>query len=293
MSASTKTIAVCDAGRTAPAIEPVNRTAVEMAVAMADAVVTGMAEGSNPPPRCPEGYTDVERSLFGQFTESTGADILDSGGIYGRGWERNRRAGDLKAQPRASVSLDYGADCPSVYVSAFHRLSEHLMCAPAMNRRFEQFNKRFDPENTKSWLEVSEAFAEEIDPDGTSYYLSYNDEYSVLGQDVQFVGFNAGDGSEYVLLQVHNGCDARAGYTRPVVYEVDEVDSLIRELQCWSASCSCEDDVNFGACGPFLRMDVRYGEIDSDGLGEWPERWVVSDKGVAKCSVCGEEGLVS
>ena len=293
MSASTKTI-LKDAGRAGSAApQTAQAFRAEVATAMAGVVLAATAEAGSKRPRCPSGYTPVERSLFKQFTESTGAGLCDSGGAYGRGWQRNRRIGDLKARASASVDLDYGRDSPNVSVSAFHKLAENLTCAPSMNRRFARFNKRFDPENAKSWLEVSEAFAESIDPEGARYYLSYNDEYSVLGQDVQFVGFNAGDGSEYVLLQVHGGCDARAGYTKPVVYEVDEVDALIRELQCWSASCSCEDDQNFGACGPFLRMEMRYGEIDSDGLGEWPERWNVSPDGTAKCGVCGEGVLVS
>ena len=291
MSASTQTI-VKDAGRTGSAApQSAQAFKVEVAAAAASVVMAATAEASSKRRRCPKGYSQVERSLYRQFTESTGAGLLDSGDHYGRGWQRNRRIGDLKAQPRATVSLDFGADSPDVSVSAFHKLSENLMCAPAMNRRFAAFNRKFDPDNAKSWLEVAEAFAEEIDPEGTRYYLSYNDEYSVLGQVVQFVGFNDGDGSEFVLLQVHGGCDVRAGYTKPVAYEVDEVDALIRELQCWSASCSCED--GDGSNGPFLRMDVRYGEIDSDGLGEWPERWAVAPNGTAKCGVCSEEVLVS
>ena len=291
MSASTQTI-VEDAGRTGSAApQSAQAFKADVAAAAASVVLAATAEASSRKPRCPKGYSQVERSLFKQFTESTGASLVDSGDAYGRGWQRNRRIGDLKAQPRATVSLDFGADSPNVLASAFHKLSENLMCAPAMNRRFARFNRKFDPDNAKSWLDVAEAFAEEIDPEGARYYLSYNDEYSVLGQVVQFVGFNNGDGSEFVLLQVHGGCDVRAGYTKPVAYEVDEVDILIRELQCWSASCSCED--GDGSNGPFLRMDMRYGEIDSDGLDEWPERWAVAPNGTARCGVCREEVLVS
>ena len=295
MSASTQTIVRSDA--TAPSGPAVNFTptpieAAGVVEAAARAVVAGMAEASNPRPACPKGYTDVERSLWRQFTESTGADMLDSGGAYGRGWERNRRIGDIRARPYARIDLDYGRDSPDVSVSSFHRLAENLCVAPGMNRRLARFNRRFDPENARSWLEVSEAFAEGIDPEGTTYYLSYNDEYSVLDQIVQLVGFNNGDGSEYVLLQVHGGCDARAGYTKPVAYEVGgpgEVSMLLGEFQRWSASCGCQDERTL----QWMRMEMRYGELDRDGLDEWPERWVVSDKGTARCAVCGEEVSVS
>ena len=288
MSASTQTIVVRDAARSGPAVDS-TVPSVEVAKAAARCITAAMAVASNPQPRCPEGYTDVERSLWRQFTECTGADICDSGGAYGRGWERNRRACDLKAQPYATVDLDFGRDSPIVSVSSFHRLAENLCVAPAMNRRFERFNRKFDPDNAKSWLEVSEAFAEGIDPD-FGCYLSYNDEYSVLGQVVQFVSFtDAKSGCEYVLLQVHGGCDVRAGYTKPVAYEISELATFVNSLQEWSASCGCQDEHT----RQWMRMEMRYGELDTDGLDEWPERWAVSDKGTAKCGVCGEEVRVS
>lgn len=291
MPASTQTM-VRNAGREGGSAVPPALSAgmaAASAAAAAEAVAAATAAASNPQPSCPRGYTPVERSLWRQFTENTGAGICDSGGAYGRGWERNRRAGDLKAQPGATVDLDFGLDSPDVSVSPFHRLARELMCAPAMNRRFARFNRRYDPHNVKSWLDVSEAFAAGIDPN-FGYYLSYNDEYSVLGQDVQFTSFSDGrDGSEYVLLQVHGGCDARAGYTRPVAYEVCEIDQFVSSLREWSAICGCTDDDT----EENLRVSVRCGEFDPDGLDKWPERWHVSDRGLAMCGVCGEEVLFS
>lgn len=291
MTASTQQTTARDAGRTGPA-ERFSMSPSEAAAAAAAAarlVATEAARASSPRSRCPRGYSPVERSLWRQMTESTGADICDSGDAYGRGWQRNRRAHDLKARPPATIDLDFGPDSPDVSVSTFHRLSEELMCAPGMNRRFARFNQRFDPENARSWLDVAEAFAEKVGRD-VGYYLSYNDEYSVLGQGVQFVSFvDDRSGSEYVLLQVHGGCDARAGYTRPVAYEVCEVDALVASLQGWSASCQCTNDMGEG-----LYMDMRMGEFMPDGLDRWPEKWAVSGAdGTAKCGECGEGVLVS
>ena len=231
----------------------------------------------------------MERSLHRQMTESTGADICDSGSAYGRGWERNRRIGDLRAQPYGTVDLEYGPDSPIVTVSTFHRLSELLAHAPDMNRRFQRFNRRTDPDDKMSWLGVSEAFAETFDKDYT-YYLSYSDEYDVLSQVVQFVGFNSGDGREFVLLQTHNGCDVRGGYSRPVAYEVDEVCTFLSDLQRWTASCSCDGKCEYES----LRLEmIGGGSFDPDGLDSWPERWQVAADGSAKCGACGEEVLVS
>ena len=116
--------------------------------------VARLAEASAIPPQraCPKGYTAVERSLWRQMTESTGAHVCDSGGAYGRHWERNRRAHDLKARPFATIGLEMGPDSPDVSVSTFHRLSKHLASAPGMNRRLAQFNRQYDPRNVRSWL---------------------------------------------------------------------------------------------------------------------------------------------
>ena len=267
---------------------PTTEFSVGVAAAAANLVETALAEDGNPQPRCPRGYNPVERSLFRQLTESTGADICDSGFAYGRGWERNRRIGDLKAQPYGLIDVEYGPDSPIVEVSTFHRLSELLMHAPAMNRRFARFNKRVDPDNEMSWLGVSEAFAERFDEEYT-YYLSYSDEYSVLGQDVQFVGFNDGDGREFVLLQTHNGCDARGGYSSPVAYEVGEVDVFMCDLQRWTASCSCDGSSECES----LRLDMIGGGFEPGGQQSWPDRWKVAANGTARCGVCREEVRVS
>ena len=164
---------------------------------------------------------------------------------------------------------------------------ESLYSVGTTNRYALFIDEDDDPGDKMSWLGVAEAFADSIDEDYT-YYLSYADEYKAIGQDLQLVGFkNEDDGNEYVLLQMHNGCDARDGFTKPVAYEVQEVDILIRELQTWTAFCGCDGGcvmANFSLqrlCGSF--------EGGEDGVGRWPERWQVSADGSARCRQCGEE----
>ena len=49
---------------------------------------------------------------------------------------------------------------------------------------------------------------------------TYNDQ-SLLSQDIVFNQFSH-DHTDYVILQIHNGCDARGGFTSPRVFECDE-----------------------------------------------------------------------
>ena len=252
----------------------------EMA-ALADAVETTIAEARNPQPPCPRGYTRTERALFEQLTESTGTHLCDSGFPGGRRWERNRKNCDFRGQPFGRISLEFGLDCPTVGISPFHRLREHLSYDAAMNRKFSRFAGAYDH---CSDLSPSEAFAKRFGTRDPVPYSSYGDEYSVLSQDLVFDGFEADDGSSYVLLSMHNGADARIGYTEPVAYAVGEIDVLVYSLQSWTASCMCPAEVN-----NFQYMEMRCGEFDSDGLQEWPEHWKVSPAdGTARCGVCAE-----
>lgn len=68
------------------------------------------------------------------FKTSTGSHILDSGGAYGRNWERNQ-ARDLDAEPAATIYASAG-DYPELQVTldAFHWLEERVEYDPALTR---------------------------------------------------------------------------------------------------------------------------------------------------------------
>jgi hypothetical protein len=98
-----------------------------------------------------------------------------------------------------------------------------------------------DPDNTKCWLELMQDFPEYLsnleDEDGNLMYenvrgydgkpitdYSYNNE-CLLDQDIQYVHFMIGyryDEDEYVLVQSHNGCDARGGLSKPRVFLLND-----------------------------------------------------------------------
>ena len=228
------------------------------------------------------------------FVENTGTHMLDSGGAYGRQWQRNQKAcGErepmewLASQPEARIT-DH--DCRDnrykyigVTVSTYHFLEsctspdvdlteafrkwcesedEYMNSASAIDRwvsegcpmthddaacpdcggNGEVENDDYDDDDPDSPEVVDcstcdgtgecTAFAPKWDPDeidtpwggrdgeGPVLGNTYNDE-NCLSQDFMFCGWCV-DGTEYVAISIHGGCDARGGYTDFMVFEVTE-----------------------------------------------------------------------
>ncbi len=185
-------------------------------------------------------HTSTAEKLAEMFTENTGTHMLDSGGAYGRNFERHagKTVADFMAAPYQTVS-EYG----SVSLDAFHYLNENLSYDPELDAMFVAFDA-LHPH--KSYLEIVELWLESLGVDtnntdpygGVFEYNSYNNEYDLLSQTIQAVCFSLGS-SAYVALQIHGGCDVRGGYTRPVIFE-GGVDELLSSDRAW-LSCPSAD----------------------------------------------------
>jgi hypothetical protein len=158
-----------------------------------------------------EVYTmDTNEVLQAMMTENTGRHMLDSGGAYGRNWERNQGI-DFEDEPEATWN---GGPTVNVY----HWLKERVSYAPVMDRLFHIFSADSD----ESWYQDMQGFAEAMSDDkyeGVWGYNTYNGE-CLLSQTLQWTAFTH-DSEYYILLQVHGGADVRGGYTAPRVFQVD------------------------------------------------------------------------
>lgn len=102
--------------------------------------------------------TMTEQVVASMLVEPTGRHFLDSGGAYGRDWERNQgtTVADWKAQPRAWISSgDF------ITVSVFHYLTERLEYSPEWQARFDAFAER-DDQQDNPWLATVEEFYGEL-----------------------------------------------------------------------------------------------------------------------------------
>jgi hypothetical protein len=223
------------------------------------AIETAKTEKANPQPELQPDYSEIEKVIAEMLTESTGADILDSGGAYGRHWQSNRQVKDFRAQGSCMVEIcapkryksdrngkwhttESGID---IQYNVFHYLTDNLeinATARELQKRFDEYEKQ--PENRDTgYLALMEDFSEILCKEGfTSQgtWNTYNGE-SLLSQVLQIVSVaNTKDEYDtYWILQIHNGCDVRGGYTAPRIFHVPNIDSTIFSDHDASSFCEC------------------------------------------------------
>lgn len=184
---------------------------------------------------------DLEAVLDEMFTENTGTHFLDSGAAYGRHWERNQ---DGSYKNCDSISLTVYNNHFTATISTYHYLNRLVEPAPELRALF---SKMTNLRPNDSWYELMDdfpVFAEEqegIEVHGphtgeipVSPMNTYNWE-SLLSQEIQFlpmrlVGEEFDENRVYLLLQLHNGCDIRGGYTRPYAFYLTGYDGLDRMM---------------------------------------------------------------
>jgi hypothetical protein len=162
----------------------------------------------------------IANRVHAMLVENTGRALCDSGDAYGRAWQRNQGQAVADFQKRPQVTWD-GEDWT---VDIFHFLTNRLY----LDDVCDSYNRRFVP--AKDWdgeyYGVSHAANEwlgvrgfRVHSEWKSPFNSYNWS-SKLSQDIQgtFLELN---GTEYVLIQVHGGCDIRGGYTDARLFTCD------------------------------------------------------------------------
>jgi hypothetical protein len=190
----------------------------------------------------------TQTKIAEMLTENTGAHFLDSGGAYGRNFERNAKR-DFLNEPACSTVVDHyenrggNVEC-SIYgsISLFHFLSANLIYDPETDAQYQAVvalaDKAWNDDRTeidasehyiKTLMETCEVGGIYGDGEPISGY-TYNDD-NCLDQNFTYKIFNIRDcdgdvpfglseDTDYVLLQTHNGCDARGGFSGEVLFEL-------------------------------------------------------------------------
>ena len=218
-------------------------------------IETAKAETANPQPLQPLDYTETEAKIAEMLQESTGTNFLDSGGAYGRSWQRNRMITDFRKKTNPTVEIH----APHTYTyegkrqkreaeiivnyDVFHYLTSMLELTETSKRlqkRFEEFAEQ--PENrNEGWLSIMEDFLEKLHKEYDEEYYGTTNTYNydnILSQVLQY-GMIEYKGDTYILLQIHNGCDVRGGYTKPQFFYVPDNDQFIIAQNDLNVSCKC------------------------------------------------------
>ena len=192
-----------------------------------------------PMPKIPT--EDRTKEILAKMMTEPTFHFLDSGDIYGRHWERRRKEG-FEDIERVHVEIFDDGDWYAL-IDTFAFLSEMLEYDQKLDYEFHKF-AHLPEYREEPWLTVMKEFAERI---GKEYATvnTYNFE-NYLDQVIQYVhiapkpeyvhkdllkdGFNPEDFNglyDYdecygaiVILQTHNGCDVRGGYSTPHVFRL-------------------------------------------------------------------------
>ncbi len=188
----------------------------------------------------------TKKLVHEMLTESTGKHFLDSGGADNRGWQRNQKKTieDFENEEEELYKLDAKYKEIHRTVSVFHYLTNNL----EIDEICEEFNKiQEDSDNWDADADVygvsREAFEHidsfcDVDIHRT---FNTNNGDSDLSQILQGANLTIND-EQYILLQIHNGADARGGYTDAKLFKMEE--GMIHEyLQEFKYSSDVEEDI--------------------------------------------------
>lgn len=185
-------------------------------------------------------YTGVKTSQIIQemLTENTGSALLDSGGAYGRNWERNQGK-TFEDQPTSWAEWStwrdpkkpgqpFGKPELCATISLYHWMARHLRFDADMQTQLEQFAQN-DPElEHESWLSIQDQFAEFLHAEdghkrAPNTINTYNDPDSWdCSQGLQYTELYTDSDYEpsHLIVSVHGGCDVRGGYTAPKCFSL-------------------------------------------------------------------------
>ena len=239
---------------------------------------------------------NVKEKTIKMLTENTGTHMMDSGGAYGRHWQRNQ---DVKEwDNKHPLMVHYGGEYFELDVYTFiTNCLETNETTEIMDQQLEKMSK----DKQLYGLQLICEYSEQLEKQGwhvEKAFNTYNGE-SMLSQVLQgcWVSMAGPDWCyepSYLILQIHNGCDVRGGYTEPKVFFAADPSEWIMSDSDIDANCDCgsiySDDYGY-------HWYLNDGDLSLEG-DKLPESWKPDKRfktentqyrdHVLKCSKCGK-----
>lgn len=201
----------------------------------------------------------VEELIYSMLTENTGRALCDSGGAYGRNWESNqtKTLEDFQKEPSATLEI-WDAEDFSPTVSVFHKLTSGILELDALCETFNAM--KVSDWDSEKFYGVSGDGEEWLEEQG---FTVTNHPFNTYNWDNSFSQVLQGsflelDETNYVLLQIHGGCDVRGGYTDAKLFRIS---SNFEEYDLFRDDCM----FSVGKGDDFISLDW-FGEwINKDG----------------------------
>lgn len=202
---------------------------------------------------------DTKQVLVSMLKENTGRHMCDSGGAYGRNWEKNQEK-DFDSEPE--VQLEVWSDDNKVkefypIVSVYHYLLRYLEFDSEMQDQFDAFSEGSDSE----YSEDIEGFLDHLRSIGevTGLYgegdvmrdNTYNSE-NPFSQEFIYTYFEF-NGDAYTFIEIHGGCDVRGGYSSAKIFNFNQ----------------CYDEASFFCWNDFTLFDSSENNWYTDDRSHW------------------------
>ena len=189
--------------------------------------------------------TQTEKQLYEMLTTSTGRALCDSGDAYGRNWERNQKLtidDFINSAPATLEIVKYDDGFQfSATISLFHRLNNCLeldsLCEKFNSKKVNDWDGDYYGTSASGykWIKAAGLAPDDDAIGAAGGFNSYNFD-NVLSQVIQGHFLRSDDnGDKYLLLQIHQGCDVRGGYT----------DAKLFKLRQWVESWNIFEDTAF------------------------------------------------
>ena len=153
------------------------------------------------------------------MTEEIAKSILDSGGAYGYNYEKNKKI-NLDNSPIITIEVDKNGII--VTKNIYHHLIENLNVTDKSKELNKRFIKFCNQSENGYWNDMNDFFdilKKENNIEVFQCYNTYNVD-SCLSQILQYIWFKY-ENDYYVILQIHGGCDARSGYSKPYLFSCE------------------------------------------------------------------------
>lgn len=224
----------------------------------------------------------TSEKLAAMFTENTGKSLMDSGDAYGRNWQRNAglTSADFHAQKSATWERNWGVTL-NAYHYACDRLS-YTKLAEVLTRLMYVWECG-DRDKRDLYYSGQEDFLSDLGADNIKGFNTYNWD-NLLSQTLQGYEFEF-NGQNFMMLQVHGGCDVRGGYTLPVIFEL-RTPYFFGQVN--EAGLECLECEIVGTT--YDSIEWRYYGQNEPALFGHPNYWVLAPEGydfLNGCPTCG------
>lgn len=166
--------------------------------------------------------TKIEQLAYEMLTENTGINLLDSGEYENRHWQQNqkKKIKDFINNPIVEYIKNEDGELIERNVNVFKYIT--LLELDEVCDVFNEMenNEWYDDTDFYGVSEKQAKFLEKISSKIYPVFNTYNAD-SDLSQVLQGNHLLIND-TEYILLQVHNGCDVRGGYTNAKLFKITE-----------------------------------------------------------------------